>query len=256
MRRVRVIPVLLLLNNGLVKTKKFKKPVYIGDPINAVKIFNEKEVDEIVLLDISATKEKRNPDFTKIQEIGSEAFMPFSYGGGIKNLDEIKTILNAGAEKVILNTEAYNNPKLITEAANLYGNQSVVVSIDVRKSAFGKYNVFINSGKKKIKTKLIDYLKQMENAGAGEVFITNIGHEGTFAGYDLELIQLVSENLNIPVIANGGARNIDDFHKAISIGASAVAAGSRFVYSTNTNGILINYPDQIELIKNFYQKLD
>jgi len=256
MKRIRVIPVLLLQNGGLVKTIKFKKPNYIGDPINAVKIFNEKEVDELVFLDIDATKLGKEPDYTKIEEIASECFMPLGYGGGIKNIEQVKRIIGIGVEKVILNTSAIANPQLISEIAKIYGNQCAVVSVDVKKDMFGKYVCYTTSGKNKVKQKIIDFVKTLENFGAGEIILTSIDREGTFNGYDIDLIKKVSEIINIPVVANGGAGKIEDFANAtINGGASAVAAGSLFVYKSANRGVLINYPSQKELKEIVFDKI-
>jgi cyclase len=256
MRRIRVIPVLTLDNYKLVKTIKFKKPNYIGDPVNAVKIFNEKEVDEIVVLDITATQQNREPNYSKIEEIASEAFMPFAYGGAITNSNQIEQLFKLGIEKVILNTSIPKNPDLIKKASKRYGSQSIVASVDVKKSLFGRYHVYIKSGNNKIDYKLIDYIKFIEDLGAGEIMLNSIDKDGTFLGYDNELIQQVSKNTSLPLIACGGASSIDDFLKAVQSGASAVAAGSMFVYRGNsTNSILINYPNQQDLQKNLFEKI-
>ena len=256
MKRIRVIPVLLLQNGGLVKTIKFKNPTYIGDPINAVKIFNEKEVDELIFLDIEATKLKKEPDYNKIEEIASECFMPLGYGGGIKNIEQVKRIIGIGVEKVILNSSVISNQKLIGQVAKIYGNQCAVVSVDVKKDMFGKYNCHTNSGKNKVKQKIKDFVKFVENEGAGEIILTSIDREGTFKGYDIELIKKVSQEVNIPVVANGGASEIQDFTDAIIHGgASAVSAGSFFVYKSQNRGVLINYPSQKELKEKIFEKL-
>jgi cyclase len=257
MKRIRIIPVLLLQNKGLVKTINFKNPTYIGDPINAVKIFNEKEVDELVFLDIEATNKNQEPNYNTIEEIASECFMPLGYGGGIKNIEQIKKIFAIGVEKVIINSSAYFTPNLISEAAKIYGNQSIVVSVDVKKDFFGKYNCFINTGKTKIKYKLIEYLKLLEDKGAGEIIVTSIDREGTFKGFDIELIKSVTQTVNIPIVANGGAGKIEDFAEVILTGgASAVAAGSLFVYKSMNRGVLINYPSQTELKDKIFSKID
>lgn len=251
----RVIPVLLIQDGGLVKSVKFKKHKYIGDPVNAVKIFNEKEVDEIIILDISATKEKRAPNINLISEIAGEAFMPLAYGGGITNIHQVKDILFKGVEKVVFNTSALLNPELITETAQKFGSSSTVVSIDVGKSVTGKTRVFSNNGKKNTKLNVIEFSKKMESLGAGELFINVIDKDGTFSGLNLEIIKQVSEGVNIPVIACGGASNTQDLAKAIIMGkASAVAAGSMFVYQNKNKAVLINYPNWDEMqnkIKNF-----
>ncbi len=255
MKRVRVIPVLLMYKGGLVKSIRFKDYKYVGDPINAVKIFNEKEVDEIVLLDISATAEKRAPNIQQIKEIAGEAFMPLAYGGGITKLSEIKELIIAGIEKVVLNEAAYTNPSLISEAAKWVGSQSIVASIDVKKNFFGKYRVYIQNGNKNTNVDPVTYAQQMEQAGAGEIFLTSIDKDGTFEGYDEQLIYLLSSAVSIPVVAIGGAAGINDFTKAISKGASAVAAGSMFVLQRPHRAVLISYPSQQQLVSELYQYL-
>jgi len=248
---------LLLQNNGLVKTVKFKNPTYIGDPINAVKIFNEKEVDELAFIDIEATNKNKEPDYNKIEEIASECFMPLAYGGGIKNLYQIKRIFAIGVEKVIINSAILSNENLITQAAQIFGSQSLVASVDVRKDLFGKYCCFTNSGKNKVKLNIVDFVTKIEQLGAGEIVLTSIDREGTFKGYDLDLIKIVTESVNIPVVANGGAKLVDDFSNAIiKGGASAVAAGSLFVYKSENRGVLINYPSQKELKEKLFNKID
>lgn len=252
MRRIRVIPVLLLQNGGLVKTVKFKDPKYVGDPINAVKIFNEKEVDEIAVIDISATREKRSPNISKIAEIAGEAFMPLSYGGGITKIEEIKELLYNGIEKVTLNASALERPALISEAARLFGNQSVVASIDVAKNWLGKYRVYGYNGSKNMDLDPATFAKQMEDAGAGEIFLNSIERDGTYQGYDFSLIEKVAHAVSIPVIACGGARHLQDMHDAVKHGASAVAAGSLFVFKGPHRAVLINYPNQAELKGNIF----
>lgn len=255
MRRIRVIPVLTLQNEKLVKTIRFKNPTYIGDPINAVKIFNEKEVDEIVILDITASKEKREPNYTKIEEIASEAFMPFAYGGGVKNLNQIEKLFKLGIEKVVLNSVLEDNIGLVTEAAKIFGSQSIIASIDVKKNIFGKLNAYKISGSTKINYSIDDFVNKLEEAGVGEFFINSIDKDGTYSGYDLALINQVSTKTNLPIVVCGGASSINDFLPAIQAGASAVAAGSLFVYTGATRGILINYPKQEELVNKVYQQL-
>jgi cyclase len=241
MHRSRVIPTLLMDDDGLVKTLKFKNPRYIGDPINAVRIFNNKEVDELVLLDITATAEKRDPKFESIAEIVSEAFMPIGYGGGINNMSQIERLFKIGIEKIILNSVAFQDEKLIKNAADIYGNQSVVVSIDVKKDFFGTYQIYSNNGKVKQKIELTQALQKFQDLGAGEIMINSIDREGTMSGYDLKLINEVSKSLKVPVVASGGAGNIDHLIEAIDAGASAVAAGSMFVYQGIHRAVLISY---------------
>ena len=248
MNRIRVIPVLLLKNGGLYKTVRFSEPKYVGDPINAVRIFNEKEVDELVLLDIWASRSIRNPDYKHIIEITSEAFMPVAYGGGIKTLDQAKELLYNGVEKVVINSSAVQKPSLITEIATRFGSQCVVVSVDVKKNFWGNYNVFWGNGKTNTGKNPKEYAKEFENLGAGEILLNSIDRDGTYAGYDIELVKSVTSLLNIPVIVCGGAGSIHDFSKVVKEGgASAVAAGSMFVFQRPHRAVLISYPTQSEL---------
>jgi len=255
LKRIRVIPVLTVDNEKLVKTIRFKKPNYIGDPINAVKIFNNKEVDEIVLLDITATKEKRSPNFSFIEEICSEAFMPFAYGGGITSIQQIEQLFKLGIEKVVLNSCIEDNFNLITEASNIFGSQSIVISLDFKKNIFGKYQLTKESGSKKIQYSIEDYIKKLELHGAGEIFLNVIDRDGTYQDYDYNLISEVANITTIPVVACGGAHSIESFKNAINSSASAVAAGSLFVYRGRTKGILINYPTQDQLSEEIFNKI-
>lgn len=248
MHRTRVIPSLLLQDRGLVKTVKFKDPKYLGDPINTVKIFNDKEVDELVLLDITATINQRNPNIELISEIASECFMPLAYGGGINCIEDIKQILSLGVEKVVINSYAYDNPGFIREAADRFGSQSIVVSIDVKKNYFGRYEVFTHGGRKATKQNPVEFAKKMQESGAGELLLNSIDMDGTMKGYDIELIKSVSQMLEVPLVACGGAGSLKDFRKAIHEGgASAVAAGSFFVFQGPYRAVLINFPTQSEL---------
>jgi cyclase len=250
--RIRVIPSLLLSDGGLVKTVKFKSPKYVGDPINAVKIFNEKEVDELVFLDITATAQKRAPNMALIREIATECFMPLAYGGGITTVAQVKEILQAGVEKVVINSALAGNANLLQEAANLFGSQSIVASIDVGKSLFGKYQVCTQNGRKQVSSDPVAYAKAMEAAGAGEIFLNAIHQDGTFAGYDLALIRQVAAAVEVPVIACGGAGKVQDFAEAVKAGASAVAAGSMFVFHGPHRAVLINFPTQATLKEQLY----
>jgi len=252
MFRPRVIPVLLLKGLGLVKTIKFKNPTYIGDPMNAVKIFNDLEADELAFVDITATKENRIASLNLINRIVEEAFMPISVGGGICTLQHVKDIIGAGAEKVIINSASVTNRRLISEAAELIGSQSVTVSIDVKKNIFGKKKVYTHNGTKNTGYSAVEHAVLIEKAGAGEIIINSIDHEGTGLGYDLELIREISDSVSIPVVALGGASGIIDFKKAVKAGAHAVAAGSAFVYHGPRKGILINYPSKEELASISY----
>ena len=257
MRRIRVIPILLLSQGKLVKTVQFNTPkaTYIGDVINAVKIFNDKEVDEIVVLDINASAQKQTPNFNFIEQFAGECFMPLGYGGGITSLDDAKKVFAKGAEKVVLNSILTTKPELITEIAQIYGSQSIIASIDVKKNWLGKYQIYTHNGSKLHNVKLLDWVKEVEDRGAGEIMINAIDKDGTMQGYDLALIQKISENTTLPVIACGGAGNIEDFEKAIVAGkASAVAAGSMFVFNGKLRGVLISYPSQQNLVENLYKK--
>jgi len=255
MRRIRVIPVLLLHKGGLVKTVKFRNPTYVGDPINAVKIFNEKEIDEIAVLDNDATREQRGPDMQRISEIAGEAFIPLAYGGGITTIEQVRQLFYLGVEKIILNSQAARNPALITEAASLVGSQSVVVSIDVKKNLFGRYRVFTRNGSEQVADDPVAYALTMQEAGAGEIFLNCIDRDGTYAGYDLALVRQVSSVLNIPLIACGGASVVEDFTAAVQQGASAVAAGSMFVFQRPHRAVLISYPGQAELKEKVFDKI-
>lgn len=252
MLSIRVIPSLLLKNTGLVKTTKFKKPVYIGDPINAVRIFNDKEVDEIVFLDITKTIENKSPNYNLIKDIADECFVPFAYGGGIKDIDSIRKIFKLGAEKVILNSIAFNDPSVISEASNLFGSQSIVVSIDVKTNWFGKKEVVVNCGTNKTGVDPLKYAIEMQGLGAGELYINSIDRDGTRSGYDIDLLKGISSHVTIPVIASGGAGSLKDMKQAVQeAGVGAVAAGSLFVFHGCHNGVLINYPER-EAIESLF----
>ena len=252
MLKVRVIPCLLLKDAGLVKTIKFKNPKYVGDPINAVKIFNEKEVDELIFLDITATAEKRKPNFRLINNIASECFMPFGYGGGIRDLNDMRELFNLGVEKVIINTYAIENPSFVRSAAERFGSQSIVASIDVKKNLFGKYQVYTRGGKKAAKLDPVTFAVQMEEMGVGEIILTSIDRDGTMTGYDVDLIKKVSTSVGTPVVASGGAGKIEDFRDAVKLGgASAVAAGSYFVFRGKHRAVLITYFEVSDLERIF-----
>jgi cyclase len=246
----RVIPVLSLKANGLIKTINFNNPVYLGDCLNVVRIFNEKEVDELVILDIYATIENREPNYNKIKEIATECFMPLAYGGGIKTVDQIKKIFDLGIEKVIINSSS-SDLELLNKCVEIFGSQSIVVSVDVRKNFFGKYEIFFNSGKIKYKTNLEEHIFSIINAGAGELIIQSIDNDGLMKGYDLKLIKKVSQKVNVPIIALGGAGKLMDFRLAIDSGASSVGAGSYFVFKGKHKAVLISYPSQEELVNLF-----
>lgn len=251
MLKTRVIPALLLKNDGLVKTVKFKDPTYVGDPINAVKIFNDKEVDELLFIDIEATKEKRRPNFELISRISREAFMPFGYGGGIKSLDDITQLLRLGVEKVSINSYAMKDPDFVKKAAGICGSQSVVVSIDVEKDKSGNHWIFNYINSTMTKFDPVRFAVLMERNGAGEILLNSVDRDGTFSGYDIDVIKKVSSSVRIPVIALGGAGKIEDFVEAVEAGASAVAAGSLFVFYGKHRAVLITYPAKNKLEEAF-----
>ena len=248
MLATRVIPCLLLRNQGFVKTVRFKKPTYLGDPINIVKIFNDKEVDELVLLDITATEEQKAPNFELLADIASEAFVPLGYGGGVNTIEHVKTLFNIGLEKVIINSHAFVEPELITHAADRFGSQSIVASIDVRSGWFGKSSVVTQSGERQTKRDPVSYAVEMQERGAGEILLTSVDRDGTMSGYDIDLIRSVTEAVTVPVVACGGAGCVGDFAAAVSEGgASAVSAGSMFVFQGKHRAVLINFPSHEEL---------
>ena len=216
MRRYRVIPVLLVSNSGLVKSVKFKNHKYIGDPINAVKIFNEKEVDELAIIDIDATRQSKPPNIKKIAEIAGEAFMPLSYGGGITRLDHAREILKNGIEKIILNKSAHTDPGLIQQISQSFGAQSVVISIDVKKDWLGKYRVYTDNGTNNTGKSPVQFAQDCEGLGAGEILLNSIERDGTYQGYDLDLVNIVSKAVSIPVVACGGAGSVEDFRMALN----------------------------------------
>ena len=247
MVRTRVIPILLIQNEGLVKGVQFKNHRYVGDPINAVKIFNEKEVDELCVLDISATVNNKKPDIKRIADIVSEAFMPISYGGGVTTLDEVKELLYNGVEKILLNTALHTHPDLITQIANSAGNQSAVASIDVKKNIWGKYKVYSRNATKDTGKDVLDFAKECENKGAGEIVLNSIDKDGMCNGYDTELIRKVAQTVNVPVVAVGGAWQTSHLTDAKRAGASAVAAGSMFVFHGKHKAVLISYLNNNEI---------
>ena len=245
MLRHRVIPVLTIDERRLVKTVRFRDPRYLGDPLNAVRIFNEKEVDEIVILDIRATRRSRAPDFDFIADLASECFMPMAYGGGIATLDHVARVLALGVEKVVINTAAMESPSLVTAAAKPYGSQAVVASIDVRRGWMGrgKRDVVTRSGTKSTKRGPVELARAMEQAGAGELLLTSVVHDGKMQGYDVDLIREVTAAVSIPVIACGGAGSLADLRLAVlEGGASAASAGSLFVYQGKHRAVLVNFP--------------
>ncbi|MHC4986306.1 MAG: AglZ/HisF2 family acetamidino modification protein [Planctomycetota bacterium] len=244
----RVMPCLLVQGGRLVKTVKFRNPAYVGDPVNAIKIFNEKEVDELILVDITATIERRRPNFQLLSEVAGECFMPLAYGGGIHDVEDIRRIFNLGIEKVAINSYAAENESFIREAADLFGSQSIVLSMDVKRPRWEKAVVCTEGGRNRTKLDPVTFARRMEAAGAGEILLTSIDRDGTWEGYDVELIGRVTDAVSVPVIACGGAGSVRDFELAVKKGnASAVAAGSMVVYQGKGLGVLINFPSADEL---------
>lgn len=247
MFRPRIIPVLLLKNQGLVKSISFKNHRYIGDPINAVKIFNDLKADELVFLDILASKESRTISLEFVKNVGEEANMPFAVGGGITTLDQIKAIIAAGAEKVVINSKAALDPDFIRSASETFGSSTIVVCIDVKKKFLGKQQTWILNGSKATGIEPVKFAQQVEERGAGEIIIQSIERDGTMLGYDIALIRKISEAVKIPVVALGGAGNFQHMKQAyIEAYANGLAAGSMFVYHGARKGILINYLDPLE----------
>lgn len=243
MLRPRIIPSLLIQDNGLVKTVNFKNPKYVGDPINAVKIFNEKEVDELAIFDIDATTKRLEPNYSLIERIANQSRMPLCYGGGVKTVEQAQKIFGLGIEKIALSSAVLNNPKLITQIADRVGAQSVIVVLDVKKKLFGGYEVYTHNGKKATGINPFKFIEEAQQLGAGEIVINSIDQDGVMKGYDMSLIDKVREKTSLPMTVLGGAGSLEDIKKVIDkheiIG---VAAGSLFVFKGKYKAVLINYP--------------
>ena len=249
MLKVRVVPCLLLQDGGLVKTEKFKNGKYLGDPINAVKIFNDKEVDELIFIDIQSSIRKKEPQLDVIHDLASECFMPLTYGGGINSLSQIEQILKIGVEKVVINQHALHHPEFITDASKNFAQSTIVAAIDIKKNLWGNYMVYDYVKKKTLDLQPVEYAKRLEDLGCGEIFINNVDREGTYLGFDTKIIEAVTKNVGIPVTVCGGASKLSDIALAADAGASAVAVGSLFVYQGPHRAVLISYPTQKELKK-------
>lgn len=248
MYRARVIPCLLLRGHGLVKTRKFKDPVYVGDPVNAVRIFSDKEVDELVVLDIEASKLGKEPDYELIAEIAGECFMPVAYGGGVRTLEQVRRLIRSGVEKVVINSAAVESTQVITDAAKVFGSQAVVAAIDVKRTLLGGYKVMAKAATVETRLKLDDHVQALVQAGAGEIFLNSVDRDGTMAGYDLDLIRSVAAKTTVPLVACGGAGDVEHLRAAVRQGgASAVCAGSMFVFHGKHRAVLINYPGNLDL---------
>ena len=249
MLKKRIIPVLLLQENNLVKTIKFDNPKYIGDPINTIHIFNQKEVDELIILDINCSSKNREPNYDLIKELASECFMPFTYGGGIKDINQAKRIFDLGVEKICIQTSAINNFSFIEELINEFGSQSIVLSLDVKKNFLKKYCVFSSAQKKIIKKDWKSWLNMLSTSGCGEIILNSVDQDGTMAGPDLNLINEASKITTIPLVVLGGVSKLEDIKKIIDSGADAVAAGAFFFYYGSHRGVLITYPNHNEIEK-------
>lgn len=243
-RRPRIIAALTMRHMDLVKTVGFRNPRYIGDPVNSVRIFNNKDVDEMCMIDITATKESREPDIEFLHGIASEAFMPLGYGGGIRTVEQAKNIFRIGYEKVILNSLLFDNPDEVKRIVEFAGSQSVVASIDYKRELFGKTSVVIHGGLNRIKKNVIEAIRYAEGLGVGEVFLTSVDYEGKMEGYDINMMESLKDKAAVPVILNGGAGTIGDMKAALEAGADAVAVSSFFLYYGENKAVLIHTPEE------------
>ncbi len=247
MLKHRVIPVLLLKDGGLVKTERFQKPKYVGDPINAIRIFNEKEVDEIIVLDIDATRTGRAPDYALIEDFASECFMPLTYGGGIQTIEQAERLFSLGIEKICLQSAALSDVSIVTQFAERFGTQAVAVSVDVRRDLFGRPKLYSAAVGKPVARDWLEFAKSAETAGAGEIVLNAVDKDGTLSGPDLALIREAAGQLRVPLVALGGVSSLADIKAAVDTGASAVAAGAFFVFNGRHRAVLITYPGYEEL---------
>lgn len=248
MLRPRLIPCLLLQNGGLVKTVNFGNPKYVGDPINAVRIYNEKEVDELVVLDIDASAKGVEPDYQLISHLASECRMPLCYGGGVRTVEQIERIISLGVEKVAVSSEAVKNPKLISDAASRVGSQSVVVVIDVKKTGLlRRYEVVTHNAVRKTGLHPLAFAELMADLGAGEIVLNSVDHDGLMQGYDIELVENIRQSVHLPLTVLGGAGSLRDIQDLIRrYGIVGAAAGSLFVFKGKYRAVLINYPNRAE----------
>jgi len=258
MLRPRIIPCLLVRDKGLVKTVQFKEHKYIGDPINAVRIFNEKESDELMVIDIDATRDNREPDYKMIENLAAECRMPLCYGGGVKTVEQAQRIFSLGVEKIAISSAAVSNPGLVAEIARRVGSQSVVVVLDVKKKLFGGYELYTHNGKKATGKSPFEFAARMEELGAGEIVINSIDQDGMMKGYDMNLVEKIRKSITLPLTVLGGAGSLADIGKLISgYGVIGAAAGSLFVFKGIYKAVLINYPNWQEkdkLIDEYSQK--
>lgn len=251
----RVIPCLLLQDGGLVKTEKFKNPKYVGDPINAIRIFNDKYVDELIFLDINASRLNKEPDYDLIARIAGECFMPLCYGGGIRTLEQARKLVAIGVEKISINSTAIHNLELIKQLVDELGSQSVVGAIDIKRNFWGKQYVYDSSNRRLTNITPLVHAKNLVGVGVGEIFINDVDRDGTYSGYNVELIAQISNEINVPLIACGGASKLNDMQETFSAGASAAAAGSMFVFYGPHQAVLINYPDYSVVKELFSRKV-
>lgn len=243
MMRARVIPVLLIKNQGLVKTVRFRDEVYVGDPVNAVKIFNEKQCDELIILDITATKEKKGINFKLVEEIASECFMPLSYGGGISSLHQVEKLLKLGIEKVILNSVLISNPAFLKEAVKSFGSSTIVASIDIKLNLLRQYRIFSHAGFDAKGINLTQFVDGIVESGAGEIMVNSVDRDGTLSGYDFQLALTVTGKIGVPVVFCGGAKDFENIKELlVTTNVNAAAAGCLFVFHGRHRGVLISYP--------------
>jgi imidazole glycerol-phosphate synthase subunit HisF len=251
MLKHRVIPCLLLRNGGLVKTRRFKNPKYVGDPINAIRIFNGKEVDELMVLDILASKKSIEPNYSLIEQFAGECFMPLCYGGGVRTVEQAKQLFALGVEKICIQSAAIERPVFISELAEKFGSQSVVVSIDIKRNLFKKAHLFESRSGKTLSSGWLDFLRESVQRGAGEIVLNSVDRDGEMNGYDLQMIRDTVDAVTVPVIALGGAGRLEHFRQAVDAGAAAVSAGSLFVFQGPHRAVLISYPAYPELERLF-----
>jgi imidazole glycerol-phosphate synthase subunit HisF len=249
MLKHRVIPCLLLRNGGLVKTLKFSEAKYVGDPINAIRIFNDKEVDELMVLDITASKEKKEPNYALIEQFASECFMPLSYGGGIRTMEQAQRLFNSGIEKICLQTSVLDDLSLVKNLSDKWGSSSILVSVDIKRNWLGQPKLYSAATGKTLDKKWDDFMMDAVKAGAGEIVLNAVDRDGTMKGMDIELIKEAVKNLNVPLVAVGGVGSLADIKAAVSAGASAVSAGAFFVFHGPHRAVLITYPKYQELLQ-------
>lgn len=248
MLKTRIIPALLLRNESLIKTERFGRFTYVGDPCNTVRIFNELEVDELIFLDITASRDQRQPNFSLLADIANECFMPLTYGGGVTTFEQARHILSIGFEKISLNTSCVHDPRLLSQLSEHFGAQAIIGSIDVKRNLFGNSQVMALNGKESIGKDPVEYAKELESLGVGEILLTAIDREGTWQGFDIELVKAVADSVDVPVIAHGGAGNVEHIREVVNQGnASAVALGAMVVFQKKSMGVLVNFPERAAL---------